>query len=179
MSYLEIILLSFALSIDACVVSFSYGLTFSENRSKNSFSLASFTGFFQGLMPFIAYFLTHLIKNYIAPYASIIIFLIFMFLGLKFIKEAFEPKEEKPKCISLSCLFLIGIATSIDAFSAGISLSLMGNKILKPVLLITFVTFVNSLLGFWLGGKLKSLPSKWLEVSAGLILILLAIKSLF
>ena len=75
-------------------------------------------------------------------------------------------------------MFLIGIATSIDAFSAGISLSLYGNKILKPALLITFITFVNSLIGFWLGGKLKKFPTKSMEIFAGIVLIFLGIKAI-
>lgn len=178
MTYFEIFLLSLALSVDACVVSFSYGLTFDKNRAKNAFLLASFTGFFQAGMPVMGYFLTSFIKSFIAPYAPLIVFLIFFFLGIKFIKEAFEEKK-CPQCISLSCLFLIGAATSIDAFSAGITLSVYGNRILKPALLIGLVTFINSLAGFKIGGKFKKLPSKGLEIFAGLVLIALGIKAFF
>ena len=143
MTYVEIVLLAFALSIDACVVSFTYGLAFNQQRIRNALLLAGFTGLFQGVMPIIGYSLTEFVKMYIEPYANIIVFVIFMFLGLKFIKEAFE-KKQTPLCIGITCLLLIGIATSIDAFSAGISLSLYGNRILKPALLITIVTFINS-----------------------------------
>lgn len=178
MTYLEIILLAFALSVDACVVSFTYGLTFNQNRIKNMLLLATFTGAFQGLMPCFGYYLTQFIKTFIAPYASLIVFSIFVFLGIKFIKEAFENKKNQPCCIGIVCLLLIGIATSIDAFSAGISLALYGNKILKPALLITFITFINSSLGFILGGKCKKIPTKSLEIIAGLILICLGIKAI-
>ena len=177
MTYTEIFLLALALSIDACIVSFSYGLAFDKNRWKNAGLLALFTGLFQGMMPIIGYLLTTFVKTFIEPYANLIVFIIFIFLGVKFIKEAFDKNKEKPLCISISCLFLIGIATSIDAFSAGISLSLFGNKICKPALLISIVTFLNSLLGFYLGGKLKSIPTKWLEIIAGLILMGLGIKA--
>lgn len=179
MTYLEIILLAFALSVDACVVSFTYGLTFSQNRIKSMLLLATFTGVFQGLMPCFGYYITQFVKTFIAPYASLIVFTIFVFLGIKFIKEAFEKKKDKPCCIGIGCLLLIGIATSIDAFSAGISLSLYGNKILKPALLITLITFTNSSLGFILGGKCKKIPTKSLEIISGLILVCLGIKALF
>ena len=178
MTYLEIFLLALALSVDACVVSFSYGLTFSQNRLKTALLLAGFTGFFQGVMPAIGYNLTSFVKSFIAPYASLIVFTIFVFLGVKFIKEAFETQKNKPCCIGITCLFLIGIATSIDAFSAGISLALYGNHILKPALLITFITFVNSILGFKLGGILKNFPSKWLEIFSGFVLIGLGLKAI-
>lgn len=179
MSYTDIFLLAIALSIDACVVSFSYGLTFTQNRFKNSLNLALFTGLFQGVMPIIGYFLTGFVKSYIESYAGFIVFAIFTYLGIKFIKEAFDKEKEKQLCIDLKCLLLVGIATSIDAFSAGISLSLFGNKILKPAMLIAFVTFINSVLGFVLGGKLKHMPTRGLEISAGILLILLGVKNLF
>lgn len=176
MSYFEIFILAVALSVDACIVSFSYGLSFKDNRIKNALTLAAFTGIFQGLMPIIGYYLTSFVQNFIKPYSAWIIFIIFVVLGLKFIKEAFE-KKENPCCIALACLFLIGLATSVDAFSAGISLALYGNKILKPALLITFITFVNSCLGFFIGGKMSNMPSRTMEIFAGIILILLGFKA--
>lgn len=178
MSYLGIVLLAFALSIDAMVVSFSYGLTFKENRAKNAILLAFSTGLFQAGMPAFGYYLTTFIKSYIAPYASIIVFTIFVFLGIKFIKEAFDKNKETPKCISTTCLIMIGIATSIDAFSAGISLALYGNRILKPILLIGMITFINSIAGFKIGGKLRHLPTMGLEIFAGFVLVALGVKAL-
>lgn len=180
MSYLSIFLLAVALSIDACVVSFSYGLKYKHKRFANSMLLAFFTGVFQGLMPVISYFLTNFIRVYIQPYAGLIVFLIFTYLGFKFIIEAFQKTNNmliRP-CIELKTLFLVGIATSIDAFSAGITLSLYGNHILKPALLILLVTFINSNLGFFAGGQTKFFPAKNLEIFAGILLILLAIKSI-
>lgn len=177
MSYFSIIMLAFALSIDAFVVSFTYGLKYDEERLKNSFLLASFTGVFQGLMPVISYYLTNFIRIYIQPYSGMIIFLIFTYLGFKFIIEANQPKEKRNLCIDLKCLFLIGIATSIDAFSAGITLSLYGNLILKPALLFFIITFINACIGFFIGGKLKQMPTKNIEIFAGLILLVLGLKA--
>lgn len=178
MTYLEIFLLALALSADACAVSFSYGITFNQNRLKNLLMLAISTGLFQGLMPCIGYYLTQFVKTTIAPYTGIIVFTIFVFLGIKFIKESFDKKDKTPNCIGLGCLILIGIATSIDAFSAGISLALCGNKILKPALIIALITFINSSFGFWFGGKCKKLPTQSMEIIAGLILIALGIKAI-
>lgn len=177
MSQIEVLLLALALSVDACAVAFTYGLIIKEKRLANALQIASFTGIFQGIMPIAGYFLTSLVKAYVEPFAPYIIFGIFFCLGVKVIKESFAEKKTNV-CLGLYCLLIIGIATSIDAFSAGISLSLYGNSIFLPALLIAAVTFLNSAVGFWLGGKLKSLPSKWLEISAGGILIALAVKAL-
>lgn len=178
MSYISVILLAFALSVDAATVSFSYGLILKNMRNKNAFLLALFTGFFQAIMPVIGYFLTSAVKQYIMPYGKFIIFVIFIYLGIKIITDAFREKPNRITCLDIKCLICIGIATSIDAFSAGISLSLYGNNILKPAALIGFVTFINSLLGFFAGVKLQQLPAKFIEISAGLLLILLGLKAL-
>ncbi len=178
MSFFDIIILAIALSIDACVISFSYGLLFEKEKRKNALLLASFTGFFQGLMPVLGYFLTEFVRYYIQPFAKYIVFFIFVYLGIKFIIEALQKEKVKQLCLDLKCLFLIGIATSIDAFSAGISLSLFGNHILKPAILIAIVTFINSIIGFIGGYTLKLLPTKILEILAGILLISLGIKAL-
>jgi putative Mn2+ efflux pump MntP len=177
-SYFTIFLLALALSVDACVVSFSYGLKYEKELLKNALLLSVFTGVFQGIMPVIGYFFTCPVKIYIEPYSNIIVFLIFSYLGIKFIIETCKKTKEKVLCIDLKCLLLIGIATSVDAFSAGITLSLYGNKILKPAILIALVTFINSNAGFFAGLKLKNLPSKFLEIFAGIILIILGLKAI-
>ena len=179
MSYFEIFILALALSIDACIVSFTCALKFQNGHLKNIISLSLCTGIFQALMPVIGYFLTNFVKTYIEPCSKFIVFFIFVYLGIKFIVEANEKKEDKPFYINAKNLFLIGVATSIDAFSAGISLSLFGNKILKPAILIGLITFINSNLGYLAGLKLKKLPSKFLEIFGGVLLILLGIKALF
>jgi len=177
MSFAEIIFLAIALSIDAMVVSFSQGLIFKEHKRKTSLTLAFFLGFFQGFMPILGYFCALGIYKYIEFAKDWIIFTIFLILGIKFIKEAFEEKEEKVCCLGITCLLGFAVATSIDALGAGVSLGLAHAKIWLPALLIAVVTFVNSLLGFWAGYLFKKFPTRYLEITGGLILIALAVKS--
>ena len=129
-------------------------------------------------MPIFGYFLTEFIKSYIQPFANIIAYFIFTYLGVKFIKEAYCEKKKDIVDISVKTLILIGIATSIDAFSAGITLSLLGNKILFPIILIGFTTYAISLIGYWFGFKIRDFQSTYLEIISGVILIILGIKSL-
>jgi len=177
MGLVQIILLAIALSIDAMTVSFSQGLIFKTNKRKTSFMLALFFGFFQFLMPVIGYFGSLGIYNYLKVVNTWIIFCIFMFLGIKFIKEAFEEKEEKVCCLGLGCLFTLAIATSIDALGAGISLCFAHVNIWFPSILIGIITFINSLIGFWGGFLFHKVSPKYLETLGGLILIGLAIKA--
>jgi len=181
MSIIDIIFLAIALSIDACVVSFSNGLIFTQNKRINSLMLATAVGFFQFLMPIIGYFMAQSINKYVEPYDHWIVFGIFLLLGVKFIHDALKEKEEdKIDCyLCFKYILVVSIATSIDALGAGVSIAFSGTKILLPAIIIGVVTFINSLLGFWGGYLFKTFPTKNLEISGGVILILLAFKTLF
>lgn len=178
MSLVEIIILAVALGIDCLVVSFSQGLILTRNRLRNSVVLALTMGLCQGFMPVFGYYGCETVSRYIEPYGKWLVFVIFMFLGIKFIYEALQEKEEKICCIDFKCLIGMGIATSIDAFAAGISLKLTYTALLMSALIIGIMSFLMSLSGFWSGNFFKKLPSKFLEISAGLILLVLAFKVL-
>lgn len=180
MTLFDIIFLAYALSIDAGIVSFGMGLIFSRNKRKNSLILASFTGFFQFFMPFIGWFLAKLIYGFFEPFSKIIAFLIFFILGLKFICDAFNKKEAQngAECLSLSCLFMLSAATSIDALGAGVNIYFLNAPVVFASVAIGLVTFLNSMFSFWFGYLFKRFPSKYLEIFAGFILIFLAFKTL-
>ncbi len=179
MSLIDIILLAIALGIDCLVVSFSQGLVFNTQRWKISIILALIMGFFQGSMPIIGYVGTDYLYSLLVSITKWIVFAIFLILGLKFIIESFQTKKEEIQCIDIKCLLVLGVATSIDALVSGASIRLTSTSLLLSGIVIGLASFLMSLIGFW-GGKLfKNIPSKYLEITGGLILILLAIKSLY
>lgn len=178
MSFIEILMLAIALGIDCLVVSFSQGLIFKSNRMKNSLILALTMGFFQGMMPVFGYIGAGVISDYVSKFADWLVFAIFLILGLKFIVESFQPKDDTVCCINFKCLISMGIATSIDAFAAGASINFSGTKLILPVLVIGAASFIMSLSGFWFGNIFKNFPSRILEITGGVILIILAVKSI-
>lgn len=181
MNTIDILILAIALSIDASVVSFSNGLIFTQNKKINSLMLACSVGFFQFLMPVIGFFLAQSVNKYVEPYDHWIVFGIFTALGLKFIKDSFkEQKEEKINCyLCFNYILLVSVATSIDALGAGVSIAFTGIQIWIPAIIIGIITFINSLIGFWGGYLFKKFPTRNLEITGGIILILLAFKVLF
>lgn len=179
MNYSEIVMLAFALSIDVCVVSFSYGLCLENKHKRSAMALALMTGLFHSLMPVLGYYFTSIVRSFIQPYAPWIVFFIFIYLGITFIIDAFKNDEPHKLCIDLKSLILVSIATSIDVFSAGISLSLTGSPMKFSVITMGGMTFLNSLIGYYAGYCSKVFKSKYLEILGGLILIFLAIKSLY
>lgn len=179
MNFIDLILLGLALGVDCFVVSFSQGLIFKSEKVKNSFNLALTMGLFQGAMPVIGYIGTNSLYKDVVPYSKWIVFGIFLLLGLKFIVESFQPKEKEVQCIGLKCLLGLGLATSIDALVSGASIRLTQTSLLISVMIIGIASFLMSIGGFYSGNFIKNIPSKYLEITGGLILVALAIKSLF
>ena len=136
-------------------------------------------GLFQGGMPMISFFITGTVSKYLDSISSWIVFSIFIFLGLKFIFETSKLKNENTLCaIGIKNLILLGIATSIDAFGAGVTLKFTGTNVIEAVMIIGSVSFIMSILGFSIGCKFKKFPSQYLSAAGGLILIGLAIKAI-
>ncbi len=180
MSTIEIIFLAIALGIDCCVASFSQGLLVQEEKEKTSMLLAITMGGFQSLMSAIGYLFAFVVSGLVQDITHLLVFVIFLILGINFITEAFmEKPEEKETCLDLKCLLMLGIATSIDALGAGASLRFSETSFWAPVIVIGAMSFLMSLFGFWFGHFFKNFPSKFLEIAGGVILIILAIKALF
>ena len=178
MSYISIILLAIALSIDACVVSFSYGITFTQKRLKNALSLAVCTGLFQGIMPIIGYFLGRscydLIKDYDHWIAAALLFLI----GANMIREALSGEEEDVNAdIGFKVMLILAIATSIDALAIGISIAMDSDgSIFASALVIGVITMVISMVGVKIGSVFGDRFGTKAEILGGVILILIGVK---
>ena len=180
MNVIEILILSVAMAIDALVVSFAYGLVINAKRIQNALIMAFFFGIFQFLMPIFGWFFTGAIYSYLEKFSKWIVFCVFIFLSIKFLKDAFEKKEEtcKISCIGIFCILGLALATSIDAFGAGVSIRLLNTDIIFPSCVIGIITFFLSFLGFVIAGFLNKIPAKYIEISGGFLLFYLAIKSL-
>ncbi|MFV0626897.1 MAG: manganese efflux pump MntP family protein [Alphaproteobacteria bacterium] len=183
MIWFEIFLLSLALSIDAFLVSFSCGAVVKKNKNKNAYKMAAANGFAQFAMPVLGWYGTNSISDYVKIFDHWIVFMVFAALGLKFIKDALEDKPvecEVPnkKHITFKVLLIAAFATSIDAFVAGVSLYFMPVSIWLAGIMIGIVTFINSYIGFKMNRLFKKIPTKYIEIFAGVILITLGTKTL-
>lgn len=180
MSIFEIIILGFALALDALLVSFSYGLILNKNRFHNSLKLAFSFGFFQFFMPILGWWLTGYIYNYLKIYSKWIVFVVFLVLSLKFLKEAFSKEDNAipNECISLTCLLCLAVATSIDALGAGVSIKFLNISIIFPSVVIGLITFVLSAIGFFMACIFKFIGKKYIEIIGAVLLMYLAIKAL-
>ena len=177
-----VVLLAFALSADASAAAFSYGLLFKKNVVKNAFLLSFATGLGQFVLPIIGWFATKTVHQYIEAFDHWLAFIVFLILGINVIVDAFREKkdEDKPhEVLSFSTLFMIGVATSIDACVAGVTLYFMPVNIFVSALIIGIICFVCSFLAFLSTCCFQKFPTKYLQILAGLIMIFLGCKVLY
>lgn len=178
----ELLLLAVGLSMDAFAVSVCKGLSVKRAGLKESVICGSWFGGFQGLMPLLGFFLGKLFADAIEAFDHWVAFGLLVIIGINMLKEAFEKECEccdKNADFSAKTMFVMAVATSIDALAVGISLAMAGNvNIVVAVILIGVTTFLLSGLGVKIGNIFGNRFEKKAQVAGGVILILLGTKIL-
>ena len=182
MGIIELLFLAVGLSMDACAVSICKGLGMKKATFKEGAICGLWFGGFQGLMPLIGYLLGTLFATAIEAVDHWVAFILLGIIGINMLREAFGH-EECSECgdadLSPKTMFVMAIATSIDALAVGISLAMAGNvNIVLAVALIGIVTFALSALGVKIGNIFGSRFEKKAQAAGGIILILLGTKIL-
>lgn len=185
MSYLTILGISAGLAMDAFAVSISYGCTPRTVPLKHILLISLSFGAFQAMMPILGWHVGSLFAEMIKNFDHWIAFLLLAYIGIRMIIEGIKsPKEENSFCdiedhvLDLKRLFILSIATSIDALAVGLSLSLLGYEIIKPSLIIGVTTFVFSYVGVKMGCRLHKILGRRVEIFGGIILIGIGFKIL-
>ena len=88
--------------------------------------------------------------------------------------------RSKRRPLTLATMFMLGVATSIDAFAVGIGLGLEHpmRTVLWGVAMIGAVTLIVSLLGVYLGKRNIPVPERAANIIAGVVLVGLGTKIL-
>ena len=182
MGFAELLLLAVGLSMDACAVSICKGLSMPKATPKASAICGAWFGGFQALMPLIGFFLGSMFANAIEAIDHWVAFGLLAIIGINMLKEAFNKTcdcETHDADLSPKTMFVMAIATSIDALAVGISLAMTGDvNIVTAVLLIGVITFALSAIGVQIGNVFGSRFEKKAQAAGGIILILLGIKIL-
>ncbi|MEI6093329.1 MAG: manganese efflux pump MntP family protein [bacterium] len=181
MSLLTIFLISLGLAMDAFAVSIGIGVSAPVNKMHTALKASITFGLFQSIMPVIGWFGANQFKDLIGNYDHWIAFSILLLIGLKMIYEAIKMDkicEKKDSCVGNFKLFVLAIATSIDALAVGVSFSFLNIFITLPVIVIGVVTFVLSFIGVEIGNRLGCYAKTKAEILGGSILIILGIKIL-
>ena len=181
MRFGELLLLAAGLSMDAFAVSVCKGLATKKSTVRSGLICGAWFGGFQAAMPLIGYFLGTLFAGAIAAFDHWVAFALLAIIGVNMLRESRIQEDCSSSDVDFSAktMFLMAVATSIDALAVGISLAMAGDvNIYAAVALIGAVTFLLSAVGVRVGSVFGSRYEKKAQAIGGLILILLGLKIL-
>ena len=181
----ELLLLAVGVSMDAFAVSVCKGLAMKKATFRSQMICGAWFGGFQALMPTIGFFLGTLFADAIESVDHWVAFVLLAVIGVNMLKEAFGGEEECCCCdeknadLSVKTMFVMAVATSIDALAVGISLAMAGNvNIWLAAAFIGVCTCSLSALGVKIGNVFGSRYEQKAQIAGGAILILLGLKIL-
>ncbi|MCR4929318.1 MAG: manganese efflux pump MntP family protein [Lachnospiraceae bacterium] len=174
--------LGVGLAMDAFSVSIANGLNEPNMKKTKFLSISGVFAFFQALMPLLGWVFVHTIILYFKIFEKFIpwiALILLLYIGLKMIMSALKggEEEEKKSVLTPKVLFVQGIATSIDALSAGFTIGEYGP--LYAVIcaaIIAAVTFVICITGLLLGKKIGTKFSNRAQIFGGVILIAIGVE---
>ena len=179
MDIYTILLLGIGLAMDAFSVSVTDGIILKKPRLLEATKISLFFGGFQFLMPVLGYILGSAFARYITAFDHWIAFGLLAFIGGKMVWEAFHDDDECGEIknpLDTYTLFILAIATSIDALAVGITFATMAVSVLFASAIIGVITFAICLLGVYLGSWCGNLLGNKAEITGGLVLIGIGIK---
>ena len=170
-----------SLSADAFSVSLANGLNEPKMKKAKMLGVAGVFAFFQALMPLIGWFLVKKFVQFFENLAwliPVVALALLTFIGVKMLVDGIKNKEEESgKKVGILGLLVQGIATSIDALSAGFGLEDFNTgEALISVSIIGAITFGICIAGVIIGKKFGTRLAGKAAILGGVILILIGIE---
>ena len=182
--FIELFLLGIGLSMDAFAVSVCKGLGMRRLNKKQALIIGLYFGGFQALMPLIGWLLGSQFQKYITSIDHWIAFILLGFIGGKMMIEAIREWNEEETVEVMDApldhknMFVLAVATSIDALAVGITFAFLDTPIIEAITIIGITTMVISIIGVVVGNFFGSRYKSKAEFIGGLILVLLGLKIL-
>jgi len=182
---LTIVVIALGLAMDAFAVSVTIGAVYKKPGIGHAFRTALTFGGFQAAMPVIGWLTGMTVRKFIQDYDHWVAFCLLAAIGCKMIYESFKIKRVQSgkmtdsNPLRISMLLALAVATSIDAFAVGITLSfLLTRSIAITVIIIGAVTFVLSYAGVYIGKNFGYFFANRIEALGGLVLLGIGTKIL-
>ena len=181
MTFFDIILLAIGVSMDAFAVSIAKGLATRRLRPKHYLSVALWFGGFQALMPLVGYFVGSHFASIVECCDHWIAFALLAVIGGKMLYDTIfggEEEESTGADFRFKIMFVLAVATSIDALAIGVSLAFLQADIWSAVAFIGVTTALFSAFGLQLGNLFGYRYKRAAELIGGIVLILIGAKIL-
>ena len=178
----SVLLIGVSLSMDAFAISVTNGLTLKDFNIRHALWMGLYFGAFQCGMPLLGCLLGSTVSGYVNAWGPYISFFLLAFIGGKMLFDSFRGGDDSGEggmlVLSHRRLFVLAVATSIDALAVGVSFAFMQVRLLPSCLLIGCTTFVISFAGAMLGSKIPGVSGKKAHIAGGLVLIGIGLRLL-
>ena len=165
--------------MDAFAVSVGKGLTLNRVEPRHALKAGVWFGGFQALMPIIGYLLGQSFSSIVVSIDHWIAFGLLVLIGLNMIREAIWGEEEsQDNNFGVRHMFIMAVATSIDALAVGITMAFLGINIWLAAAIIGVITFLLSASGIYLGRTVGGKLGDKAGILGGIVLIAIGIKIL-
>lgn len=179
MLFIDIILTGIGLAMDAMAVSICKGLTMNKIIFKDMIIVALYFGMFQFMMPIFGYVGGFYLASIITKVDNIVAFILLSIIGINMIKEGIVGEGNNVNSdINYKVMFPLAIATSIDAFTVGISFAFLKVNLFFSTTIIGIITFILSLIGIIIGYNFGIRFQKSSLIFGGFALIIIGLKNL-
>lgn len=178
MGLLEISLIGIGLAMDAFAVSICKGLAMKKFDLKKAIIIGLYFGIFQMLMPTLGYILGGTFQDLVTSIDHWVAFFLLSAIGINMIINSLKKEENANDSVDFKTMFVLAIATSIDALAVGITFAFFEINLMEAVSIIGIITFVLSVVGVKIGNKFGGKMKGKAEIMGGVILILMGIKIL-
>lgn len=179
--FATILITAVGLSADCFAVALSIsisrrGLVFSQFIR---FPLAF--GLFQAVMLILGWLAGRTVVEFIAAFDHWLAFSLLAVIGGKMIWESFHEKEDGKAERDIRkwlTLLALGVATSVDSLAAGLSYAFLRVDIILASTTTGITALIITLIGHFIGNKVRTVVGKWAEIAGGVILILIGLRIL-
>jgi putative Mn2+ efflux pump MntP len=178
MGLMELILTATGLSMDAFAVSICKGLALRKMEWSRALLCGIWFGVFQGLMPLIGFFAGSHFAKAVSGVDHWIVFIVLSLIGGNMIREALGKDEDVDPSFGIAGMFLLAVATSIDALAVGVSFAFLKMNIWTSAITIGCITFFISTAGVKIGNAFGTRYKSKAELAGGTILIFIGLKIL-
>lgn len=179
MSLFTLFVTAVGLSMDAFAVSICKGLAMKKLSVKKALIIGLWFGGFQALMPTVGYLLGTRFESYVTAIDHWIAFALLVLIGANMVKEALSKEEDTANdSVDVKTMFLLAVATSIDALAVGVTYAFLQVQIVPAVSFIGVITFSLSIVGVEIGNVFGLKYKSKAEMTGGIILILMGTKIL-
>ena len=140
MNIFELFILAIGLSMDAFAVSVCKGLSLGRINAKHMCIAGAWFGGFQALMPLVGFLGGRFFADKVTRYSHWVAFVLLVFIGAGMIKESKE-EEHVNADMDIKSMFILAVATSIDALAVGVTFAFLKVEIVSAVSFIGVITF--------------------------------------